>query len=125
MKDDYKFVYKITCEPQLKVEPNNDFTALVEKLLTIRVKEINDVIIDQIRLVAKEKGITQLIAIDESKLAKMVNDLEVLEIIGECPIILHRIFENDKELADYKKRYFFGTITDDKVDKVKEWLTRH
>lgn len=49
-------------------------------------------------------------------------DLEVLQILKECPFILERLFDNFEFTKELEDKYFFGTITDDKVAKVKEWL---
>ena len=51
-------------------------------------------------------------------------ELEILEIIKRSPFVLERIFELDNKRQEYKKRYWYGTISDDELNKVKEWLTQ-
>lgn len=51
-------------------------------------------------------------------------DLEILEILKECPFVLEKMFacKELKNQKEYQKRYFWSTITDEKWLKVKEWL---
>ena len=51
-------------------------------------------------------------------------ELEILEIIKRSPFVLERIFELDNKRQEYKKRYWYGTINDTELNKVKEWLTQ-
>ena len=46
---------------------------------------------------------------------------KVLEILKECPFVLHSIYENTNNV-DYIKRYGFGTITDSRLEIIKRWL---
>lgn len=52
------------------------------------------------------------------------NNVEILEILKTNPYILENLFKNGglKTQKDYDKRYFWNTISDEKVEKVKEWL---
>ena len=50
--------------------------------------------------------------------------LELLDIIKRSPFVLERIFELDNKRQEYKKRYWYGTINDTELNKVKEWLTQ-
>ena len=47
-----------------------------------------------------------------------------LNILKDSPFILQKIFENKglKNQEQFDKRYFFGTITEDKYQTIKEWL---
>lgn len=49
--------------------------------------------------------------------------LEILDIIKRCPFVLERIYELDNN-EEYNNRYFFGTISDSELQKVREWLTQ-
>ena len=51
-------------------------------------------------------------------------ELEILDIIKRSPFVLERIFELDNKRQEYKKRYWYGTISDTELNKVKEWLTQ-
>ncbi|MCR5786464.1 MAG: hypothetical protein K6G28_02025 [Acholeplasmatales bacterium] len=53
-----------------------------------------------------------------------MNDKEILKILKEKPFILQKLFGgNDlKKQVDYDKRYFWGTITEDEVNKIVAWL---
>lgn len=55
---------------------------------------------------------------------KMYQCLEVLNILKDSPFILQKIFKNKglKNQEEFDKRYFWGTITEDKRRIVKEWL---
>lgn len=52
------------------------------------------------------------------------NNVETLEILKNNPYILENLFKNGglKTQKEYDKRYFWSTITEDKVEKVIEWL---
>lgn len=53
-----------------------------------------------------------------------MTDKEILKILKEKPFILQKLFGNGslKNQLDYDNRYFFGTITDEEVEKVIAWL---
>ena len=48
--------------------------------------------------------------------------LEVLEIIFEAPSILEQLFKLGQLGKEAQERYFWGTITDSRVEKVKEFF---
>lgn len=50
--------------------------------------------------------------------------LECWEIVKNKPFILQKLFENKglENQQEYDKKYFFGTITEEEVAKVKEGL---
>lgn len=53
-----------------------------------------------------------------------INKKEVLYILAQHPFVLQKIFENKglKFQAQYDKKYFYGTISDKELKKVKLWL---
>ena len=51
-------------------------------------------------------------------------DLEVLEILKACPKKKKKLFDNYEMPKEIEDRYFFETITDEQVDKIKAWLER-
>ena len=53
-----------------------------------------------------------------------LNKDEVLDILVQHPFILQKIYENKclKFQEQYDKKYFYGTITDKELTKVKLWL---
>ena len=64
------------------------------------------------------------VIIDRKEYERLKKTKELLSILKDSPFILQKIFEN-KELKNqeqYDKKYFWGTITEDKVIKIKEWL---
>jgi len=46
---------------------------------------------------------------------------KLLEILKRCPFVLETI-NNNVHSEEYNKRYEWGTITDDELALVKEWL---
>ena len=81
MNEEHKFIYRIVCEPKLDVKEENDIYSITQKITTARLKLIDEGIIGQLREIMREKGITELIAIDESKVLRMLKDLELFEIM--------------------------------------------
>lgn len=77
----------------------------IEKLRKLLVYEMDDInFMNEIETIEKE--------------------LEILDIIKRSPFVLERIFELDNKRQEYKKRYWYGTISDTELNKVKEWLTQ-
>ena len=69
-------------------------------------------------------NIGQELQIIKQALLKAQEQEKVLSILKDSPFILQKMFEN-KELKNqeqYDKKYFWGTITEDKVRIIKEWL---
>lgn len=81
MNDTDKFIVRISCEPQIK-QPF-DTNTFVDKILTTRVEKINESVISQLRELMKEKGITEFIGIDESKVLQLIEEHKALEILKE------------------------------------------
>lgn len=77
LSKDYKFVYKISCEP--KISPSQDITTITQKIIATRVKMIDEMTIKLLKEIAEEKGYSEILAIDESKVLKIVNDLKDFE----------------------------------------------
>ena len=69
-----------------------------------------------------------LVCMQLTKYNKLMNaSLEyekILSILKDSPFILQKIFENKglKNQEEFDKRYFWGTITEDKYQTIKEWL---
>ena len=78
-EEDYKFVYKISCEP--KISPNQDFATITQKMLATRVKMVDEMTIKLLKEIAEEKGYSEILAIDESKVANFVNVLKAYNLI--------------------------------------------
>lgn len=79
MGENEKFIVRISCDP--KIEPNDIGAKIVDKMLTLRVEKVNESVISQLRELMKEKGINELIAIDESKVLEMVKKSQAVDII--------------------------------------------
>ena len=47
--------------------------------------------------------------------------IEVLKILKESPFILEVLFSQNFD-AEHTRKYMYGTITDNDVQKVKEWI---
>lgn len=78
-EEDYKFVYKISCEP--KISTNQDFATITQKMLATRVKMVDEMTIKLLKEIAEEKGYSEILAIDESKVANFVNVLKAYNLI--------------------------------------------
>lgn len=57
-------------------------------------------------------------------MAKMTTKekLEILQFIYEAPSILEQLFKLGQLGKKAEERYFWGTITDDRVEKIKEFF---
>lgn len=55
-------------------------------------------------------------------MSKEKEALDILKIIVDAPFILERLFELGKFNEEVKHRYVWGTITDEQVEKVKNWF---
>ena len=77
--DKEKFVVRISCEP--KITPTDISAEIVDKMLTLRVEKVNEIVISQLRDLMREKGINELIAIDESKALEMVKKAQAFDIV--------------------------------------------
>ena len=51
-----------------------------------------------------------------------LNKLEVLQIIYEAPSIIEQLFKLGQLGKEAEDRYYWGTITDSRVKKVKEFF---
>lgn len=97
LPEDYKFVYKIKgCENKFGFDTNT----IVEKILSTRAKKVDEEVIKQLKNIGEEKGINELILIDERKVLKMIKSLKVLEIIKEKEVNVF-IFLHSGNLETY------------------------
>ena len=78
-EEDYKFVYKISCEP--KISSNQDFATITQKMIATRAKMVNEATIKLLKEIAEEKGYSEILIIDESKVANFVNVLKAYNLI--------------------------------------------
>ena len=82
LPEDYKFVYKIKCcEHKIGFDTNT----IVDKILSTRTKIVDEEVIRHLKNIGEEKGINELILIDESKVLKIIKSLKALEIIKKYP----------------------------------------
>lgn len=119
LPEDYKFVYKIKgCENNFGFDTNT----IVEKILSTRAKKVDEEIIKQLKNIGEEKGINELILIDESKILNLIKAVRALEIIKNKEVnvfvLLHsgnlKIYNDIVE--DNRK------LTQEKYDLLKEVL---
>lgn len=97
LPEDYKFVYKIKgCEHKVDFDTN----AIVDKILSTRIKKVDEEVIMQLRNIGEEKGINELILIDESKVLKIIKSLKALEIIKKKEVNVF-IFLHSSDLETY------------------------
>lgn len=78
---------------------------------------------DEIR--AKLKSFDALLKDDEKakkELSKEIEKNRVLEIIYDAPSILQQLFELGQLGKEATQRYMWGTITDSRVQKIKEFF---
>ena len=78
-EEDYKFVYKISCEP--KISPNQDITTITQKIIGVRVQMFDEMTMKLLKEIAEEKGYSEILVIDESKVANYVNILKAYNLI--------------------------------------------
>lgn len=103
--EDYKFVYKISCEP--KISPNQDITTIAQKIIGVRVKMFDEMTKELLKQIAEEKGYSEILVIDESKVDKFVKALKALEIIKKYY---------------YGNGVLFGEMTNEELHYLKEVL---
>ena len=84
MKETDKFIVRICCEPQIKIVDDDGMASFTQKITTMRVEKIDEGIIGQLREIMRIKGITELFAIDESKVLQLVKEHKALELIKKC-----------------------------------------
>lgn len=123
LPQDYKFVYEIKgCQHKVDFDTNT----IVDKILSTRTKKVDEEVIKQLRNFGEEKGINELILIDESKVLKIIKSLKALEIIKNKEINVHALFLHLKRF-DKPDGYnvIVGTkyqITQEEYDILKEVL---
>ena len=77
------------------------------------------------RLEELEKAFDALSKDDEKAkklLSKEIEKNEVLEIIYDAPSIIEQLFKLGQLGKEAEDRYYWGTITDSRVEKVKEFF---
>lgn len=90
LPQDYKFVYEIKgCQHKVDFDTNT----IVDKILSTRTKKVDEEVIKQLRNFGKEKGINELILIDESKVLKIIKSLKALEIIKEKKVNIFTFYK--------------------------------
>lgn len=84
MEDRNKFAYVLKCNPIPDIKPNDDGTGytLPQRIASIRLNNVNDAVLNQLREVGKDKGIEDLIVIDEYKVADMVRRAKAYDLIA-------------------------------------------
>lgn len=84
MEDRNKFAYVLKCNPIPEIKPNDDGTGytLPQRIASIRLNNVNDAVLNQLREVGKDKGIEDLIVIDEYKVADMVKRAKAYDLIS-------------------------------------------
>ena len=83
MEDRNKFAYVLKCTPviELKAKDDEPFLSLPQRIASIRLQNINDHILKELRQVGIDKNINDLIAIDEHKVADMVRRAKAYDLI--------------------------------------------
>lgn len=114
MDDKEKFIVRISCEP--KITPTDIGAEIVDKMLTLRVEKVNEIVISQLRDLMKEKGVNELIAIDESKVLEMVKKAQALDVLKEDFNLFFNANHWKIDLRKYKQMY------KEKFDLLKEVL---
>lgn len=84
----------------------------------IESKELE--ILEDIKSQLKIDG--RLPLINKIKYRRIKESLEVLQIIFEAPSILEQLFKLGQLGKKAEDRYYWGTITDSRVEKVKEFF---
>lgn len=123
-EEDYKFVYKISCEP--KISPNQDIATITQKIIGVRVQMFDEMTRKLLKEIAEEKGYSEILVIDESKVANYVNVLKAYNLIinKEVDIWLlnHCDYDNyvrirNQSLIDSKVYCDDGAIIDNQLTR--------
>ena len=128
LPEDCKFVYKIEgCEHKL----NFDSNTIVEKILSARAKIIDEEVIRQLRNIGEEKGINELILIDENKVLKIIESIKALKIILKKDFIDFKLLKRCKTHYEYNSKVAIrytsrgmdiGLLAEEEFDLLKEEL---
>ena len=94
MKDTEKIVTALHLAPQLNIDK------MTNEILVIRQQTIDNAIMKQLQDLMHEKGITELYAIDESKVMQLIKEHNALEIIKNKEIDI-KAFNDLQDLQDY------------------------
>jgi len=118
--EDYKFVYKVK---GFEHKVNFDTNAIVDKMLSTTTKKVNEEIIKQLRNIGEEKGINELILIDESKVLKIIKSLQALEIVKKKLVnLFHVAYTDTKEAYNDLVSEHYRELTQEEYDFLKEEL---
>lgn len=93
----------------------------MNKTVLEHFKDIKD--FKTIELALDEESLNQSKEIEKRLQSKSLAE-ECWEIVKNKPFILQKLFENKglENQQEFDKKYFFGTITEEEIAKVKEGL---
>lgn len=114
MKDTEKIVTALHLAPQL------DINKMTNEIFVLRQQTINTAIMKQLQDLMREKGITELYAIDESKVMQLIKEHNALEIIKKY-ISMNRAFKNlaNKESCNLTLVEIKALIPDEEYEQIK------
>lgn len=95
MKDTEKIVTALHLAPQLHIDK------LADEIFVLRQQTINTAIIQQLQDLMHEKGITELYAIDESKVMQLIKEHNALEIIKNKGVDVSAVIQIAKSGKSY------------------------
>jgi len=126
MKEEDKFVFTISCNPRFETTPKDDITSITEKICTMRIKQIDEGIIGQLREIGRENGVNTLIAIDESKVLNFIKKVEAFEIIKSKDVTIGAIKAlTFKEYNMYAKQVGTKMLTREEYNSIREAMKCH
>lgn len=105
MKDTEKIVTALHLAPQLNIDK------MTNEIFVIRQQTINYAIMKQLQNLMHEKGITELYAIDESKVLQLIKEHNALEIIKKYPFEIASVYAQPT-YEDYCR--WFASLKDGK-----------
>lgn len=111
MKDTEKIVTALHLAPQLNIDK------MTNEIFVIRQQTINNAIMKQLQDLMHEKGITELYAIDESKVLQLIKEHNALEIIKNKEIDI-KAFNDLSNLEEYNY-YCEPELTQEEYDLLK------
>ena len=114
MKDTEKIVTALHLAPQLNIDK------MTNKIFVIRQQTINNAIMKQLQDLMHEKGITDLYAIDESKVMQLIKEHNALKTIKKY-ISMNRAFKNlaNKESCNLTLVEIKALIPDEEYEQIQ------
>lgn len=99
MEDRNKFAYVLKCNPVVELKPTNeDHFTIPQRIASIHLQNVNDAVLNELRQVGKDKGINDLIVIDEYKVMDMVKRAKAYDLIAmkqvDMWLVNHCDYEN-------------------------------